>query len=615
MNELAFSVVRYVAEHYADVTSLDDVARRFSVSASTASRYVKETTGTSFSEYINGLRVEFAAHDLITTDRDIADISADNGFSSTSVFSRTFKAAYGMPPREYRKRNKMDTDRQLNRRVRIDVGAAAWTPCSSLGVSLGSIATSGVPGFVDHVLSLIDRMQLKRVRIHNLFSDFVYQRNRQYERRDRPYDGYEFTFIDGLFDELVRRGIMVDVELSNRDWAIRQTFTQNVVSVSQRPAFDSLHQVRQAAMTLARYWKRRYTAGRMRGWSFDLWYDPMLSSIDDYVLLLRDLRAELRDILPECPVGGCALSPSDDRQRFVGFVESLADNHVTPDFVSISSYAHSLFAESRPDGGESDTSARPHATHSLRREIEQARSILDAHGVDCPIRVCSWEPVPSQRNRYNDSSEKAAMMLQELSACSDLPVPITYGALTDFSSLYSDVDTLFFGGTGLAGKDGFPKPAMHAFQFLKGMPKHIVARGDGFVCGYDDDHSYAMLLWNRSGLNQQYTHAKEYELTMQQLKLLYRPERHATYTVELHNMPRNRYLLREYHVDDTAGNGVAAAERHSVDGFVPTEDYRYIAADSLPRHAIRTVVKTDEAVRFQTHLNPHGFALIKLTEL
>lgn len=608
MNEIAFTVVRYVTEHYADIESLDDVARRLALSPSSVSRYVKDATGKNFSTYLSGLRLEYAAHDLITTNRDVADISADNGFSSTSVFSRTFKAMYGLPPRDYRKRYATDDHRKVERKLRLHADDHLFDSLLNATVSMGSIATTGVPRFMTHVLETVDRHGFTDIRAHNLFSDFIYQRNRWNEQRDQPYDGYDFGYVDGIYDEFTHHRLTVASELSNRGWAVRQTFSQNLVTVAPSSPFTSLRQVKQAVTTLARHWKQRYSAERLNGWSFDLWHDPTLSTIDEFVLLLRDLRAEIRDTLPGCPVGGCALSFTEQRPLFDKFAAALERYHVTPDFVSICSIAHSA-TDSAPSGGPV---AGP---QSLRQEIEQAQNILHAHGVTSPLHICSWDPVPTQRNRYNDSSEKAAMLLQELSDCLDLDTPIVYGALTDFSSVYSDVNTLFFGANGLVSKDGFPKPIMHAFRFITHLPRHIIARGHGFVFAVDDDRSYTLLVWNRTGLNQQAITSQEYGLTMQQLRLMYRAEHDIDMTVELHDMPRNRYLLREYYVDDEHGNAAATSERYSVDGWIPPEDYRFIEAGSLPRFQIRSVTRTDGVIRFQIRLAPHGFAMVRLTEL
>lgn len=607
MNEMMFTIVRYVTEHYADITTLEDVANQFAVSPSTASRYIRETTGTSFTEYVGKLRLEYAAHDLVVTDHDIATIAADHGFSSTSVFSRTFKTAYGISPREYRRSHAVDTDHRITRRIRANVSGTAHTPRCTLNVSIGSIATAGLPGFTPHIATLIDTFNLTSIRVHNLFADFVYHRNRQYERTDHAYGGYEFSFVDGLFDELVRRGVRTEIELSNRGWSIRQSFSQNLVTVNRSAAFSSPEQVRRAVLTLARHWRERYTANNLTGWTFDLWYDPTFGDMDAYVRLLRDLRAELHDILPGCAVGGCALSFDENRPLFNDFIAALARQQVTPDFISICSYAHSLSPNAADTDQTSDT--------SLRHTIQRVQAILKLHGVNCPLRVCSWDPVPSQRNRYNDSCEKATMMLQELTECLDLSASITYGSLTDFSSLYSDVPTsLFFGGIGLVSRDGFPKPAMHAFRFFNQLPAHILGQGNGYVFGYDDARSYTLLLWNRTGLSRRFEQTEEYKLTTQQIKLLYRPEHDATFMVELHDMPRTRYLLREYLVDDDTGNGVAACSRCTVDDIVPTEDHPYIQADSLPEFSIRKVSAVEGVLRFQIDLKPHGFAMIKLTE-
>lgn len=602
MEETAFAVVRYITEHYADITTLAAVAQHFALSPSTASRYIKEATGVSFSEYVGKLRLEYAAHELASGERSINEIAAAHGFSSVSVFSRTFRSVYGMPPREYRKCHAADPASHITRSIRLNADAEARVPRCTLGVSMGSIATAGLPGFVPHVMEVIDAFHLTDIRVHNLFSDFVYRRNRQYERTDYSHDGYEFSFVDGLFDALASRGVTIGVELSDRGWSIRQTFSRDLVTVGHRPVFDSPQQVRHAALTLARHWKERYTADRLDGWSFDLWYDPAIGNLDTYVQLLRDLRAELHDLIPGCAVGGCAISMDENRLLFDDFAAALERHHVSPDFVSIHSYAHSL-DEDAEDGG------------TLCRQISRARATLNGHGIDCPLRVCSWDPVPSQRNRYNDSCEKASMMLQELTACLDLPVSVTYGSLTDFSSLYSDVLTApFFGGTGLVSKDGFPKPAMHAFTMFNQLPRHILGQGRGFVFGRDDSRSFTLLLWNRTGLSPQFDHTEEYKLTMQQIKLLYQPERDATYMVELHNMPRNRYLLREYLVDDGTGHGVAACSRRGVDGLTPVEDHPYLIADSLPDFSVCKVAVADGTLRFRVGLNPHGFAMIKLTE-
>lgn len=54
-------------------------------------------------QYILAMRLEHCAYLLRSTNKTIADIAAQLGFSSQFHLCKAFKAAYGMPPRDYRK--------------------------------------------------------------------------------------------------------------------------------------------------------------------------------------------------------------------------------------------------------------------------------------------------------------------------------------------------------------------------------------------------------------------------------------------------------------------------------------------------------------------------------
>ena len=66
-------------------------------------RYFKETMGTSFIEYLKDYRLTMAARLLQSSEDSILNISAEVGFDNLSYFNRSFKARYGITPRQYRK--------------------------------------------------------------------------------------------------------------------------------------------------------------------------------------------------------------------------------------------------------------------------------------------------------------------------------------------------------------------------------------------------------------------------------------------------------------------------------------------------------------------------------
>jgi xylan 1,4-beta-xylosidase len=61
-------------------------------------------SGLTFIEYLTNLRLDKAVFSLLTNEKAICKIAYECGFASIKSFNRAFKNAYGISPREYRKR-------------------------------------------------------------------------------------------------------------------------------------------------------------------------------------------------------------------------------------------------------------------------------------------------------------------------------------------------------------------------------------------------------------------------------------------------------------------------------------------------------------------------------
>lgn len=61
-------------------------------------------TGQSFISFLKEYRLNAAAEALHTTDEPVLTIASQCGFENLSYFNRSFKAHFGMTPREYRKK-------------------------------------------------------------------------------------------------------------------------------------------------------------------------------------------------------------------------------------------------------------------------------------------------------------------------------------------------------------------------------------------------------------------------------------------------------------------------------------------------------------------------------
>lgn len=103
-------VKEYISEHYAEPLRLTDMAEIVGMSPVAFSRFFRQRTGRTLSEYIVDIRLGFAARMLVDSSRNISEICYECGFNNLSNFNRTFKAKRHYTPREFRdmfKKNKV----------------------------------------------------------------------------------------------------------------------------------------------------------------------------------------------------------------------------------------------------------------------------------------------------------------------------------------------------------------------------------------------------------------------------------------------------------------------------------------------------------------------------
>ena len=95
--------VQYVRAHFREPLNMAEVSNRVSMNYSLFSTLFKQYTGVNFVNYLQDLRINETKHLLETTDWHIYEIGRRAGFTDDKHFLKTFKAATGFSPTEYRK--------------------------------------------------------------------------------------------------------------------------------------------------------------------------------------------------------------------------------------------------------------------------------------------------------------------------------------------------------------------------------------------------------------------------------------------------------------------------------------------------------------------------------
>jgi len=97
---------RFILDHLDERLTLEAVAAEIHVSTYYFCKIFKQSTGMTFTEYVNRQRIELAKRELLKPDRRITEVAYDVGYQSLSQFNRSFLKIVGESPSQFRKHMK-----------------------------------------------------------------------------------------------------------------------------------------------------------------------------------------------------------------------------------------------------------------------------------------------------------------------------------------------------------------------------------------------------------------------------------------------------------------------------------------------------------------------------
>ncbi len=98
----------YIRENCADEISNTEIGAVFGYHPFYVSKLIKDKKGQTLRQYIISYRLKLAKRMLELTDKSAVEIAEACGFTDASYFTKTFKSAFGMTPKEYRNGFKED---------------------------------------------------------------------------------------------------------------------------------------------------------------------------------------------------------------------------------------------------------------------------------------------------------------------------------------------------------------------------------------------------------------------------------------------------------------------------------------------------------------------------
>lgn len=95
-------IYEFVQQNFSEKITLEDVSSVASMSTISFNRFIKKRTDKTFVNYLNDIRIGYAARWLVEKDLSVSEIAFKSGFNNIANFNRNFKAIKKCTPSEYR---------------------------------------------------------------------------------------------------------------------------------------------------------------------------------------------------------------------------------------------------------------------------------------------------------------------------------------------------------------------------------------------------------------------------------------------------------------------------------------------------------------------------------
>jgi AraC-like DNA-binding protein len=96
-------VCTYIQNHYSEPISLKQVSDLVFMTESNFCKFFKKATSTTFSDYLNDLRINESCQLLLSSEDTVSKIAHDCGFESLSYFNRVFLRKKQLTPSRFRR--------------------------------------------------------------------------------------------------------------------------------------------------------------------------------------------------------------------------------------------------------------------------------------------------------------------------------------------------------------------------------------------------------------------------------------------------------------------------------------------------------------------------------
>lgn len=638
-------ILQDITTHAQDNLSVTDVAKRHFITTSTLSRMFQKNLGTTFTDYLNTIRLGNAFSDLLRSDLTITEIALQNGFKSANAFIKVFRRQYGVTPGRFRQTQMesspenrelsdpplfltlleyQDEPETLTESTELSYHISAARHGTQLRHSWKNLVNIGYAkeGLLSAVQKLLRRVQkeigFRYIHFQGLLDDDMLV----YTEDASGHPKLNFSLVDILFDFILSIDLLPYVEFSfmpallakHKERHFRRGVYMSVPNDMQKWLY--------VIQSFMEHFEERYGKRMVQQWHFCILNINSAvigghNDFEEYCALYIETYRLIKKMDSAYQIGGPGgYAGGTWQDTYIRrFLEICRENDCIPDQFSFLCYPYNTIEDTdiyrfmldpQPIHPEALSADEDFVTHAM----QHFRSMLTE--LDMPherIILEAWNSTMWQRDLCSETCFKSAYLVKNIVENYDSAQGMGHWTLIDMMEEVEPTTELFHGGFGLCTFQGIPKPALGALQLLNKLGDYAVFADQGCYVTRSGS-GVQIILYNYCHYHTLYRH--HFHTSPQNNvydNFVDKPPLH--FTLHVTGLSAGSYSLRRYSIGRKKGSTFDAWQAMGAPSQLNDEEFSYLLHASDPDYQI-SYLQSDGALTLHAEVEPHEVQLLLL---
>lgn len=614
--------------------SLQELAAQMYLSPAVVSRLFQKVTGEKFSQFKKRMRLEKVQSELISGQKPVTAIAMEAGFTSFTVFNRTFKEAFGVTPSQYRKKfqqhsvqksvdscmfwkvqkllreNKDSTDKQyLECRVEADVRQrTAWNPYRNRVLTVGAAHLLLGANIQSQIEFLVQKLDIEYLRLWGLFSEQMLQGNGW-------DDTFYFSNLDMVLDFCVDHKLKLHFDLSpRRDFSLASE-AREIYSRQLSNQYDWFRLLDEFLQHI----RQRYTEEIASGWIFEFTFflNDYSYSENQQVTFWDTWKKSyslVKSILPLARVAGpghiCGNPQETER-----IVSEFLGCGCLPDIFTSINYPYYYEGSLKEQPIFQKKLKKINDVNFLLGQVKSIQQILHKMNFHGEYWVSDWGISFANRNFIQDSCYRASAVVDGLLKAMEDADSFNIFCASDLLSAYGDTGNVLCGSLGLLSQTGICKPVYYAYLFLHHLGRYRIFQTDYCVITAEGEREYRILCFNNKKLGPRYFILPEDFHKPDSLDELFVDLKPMEMEIVLRDMPQKQspYYIRQRILNEEQGGPLQKWIRLGCIPNLSRDDLELIERSSIPDGTLEKREITDGELKLSFTMKPNEIRMIYIS--